>query len=146
MAEVILFSWIFGLEKGWSEITMGADIQVPEFYRFVIKYITPMLLLVVFIASFCSPAGGDWGAAFAGLFSGQGWNLDNGSIIAQIMHKGINEQIASTTDVATIAQLEENKFYINIGRTLLLFAFIFIAFIIFLAHGKRKVKQGEEIL
>lgn len=146
MAEVILFSWIFGLEKGWNEITMGADIKVPEFYRFIIKYVTPILLLIVFIASFCSPAGGDWGAAFVGLLNGQGWNLDNGSIIAQIMHKGLNEQIASTTDPAVIAHLEENKFYINLGRILLLSAFAIIAFIIFLAHRKRKAKLGEEIL
>lgn len=137
MAEVILFSWIFGLDKGWHEINMGADIKVPEFYRFVIKYVTPLLLLVVFIASFCSPAGGDWAAAVAGLLDGKGWNLDNGSIIAQLMNKGLTEQIAATTDPAAIAKLETNMFFVNVGRTLLLAAFIFIAVIIYIAHKKR---------
>jgi len=142
LAEVILFSWIFGMDKGWKEINMGADIKVPEFYRFVIKYITPMLLLVVFITSFCSPVGGDWGAAMSGLFNGNGWNLDNGSIIAQIMNKGLKEQIAQATDAATIAKLENNMFFINIGRLLLLSAFTFIAFIIYVAYNKRK-KAGK---
>lgn len=142
LAEVILFSWIFGLDKGWKEINMGADIKVPEFYRFVIKYITPMLLLVVFITSFCSPVGGDWGGAISGLFNGQGWNLDNGSIIAQIMNKGLKEQIAQATDAAVIASLENNLFFINIGRLLLLSAFVFIAAIIYVAYNKRK-KAGK---
>ncbi len=142
LAEVILFSWIFGMDKGWKEINMGADIKVPEFYRFVIKYITPMLLLVVFITSFCSPVGGDWGGAISGLFNGQGWNLDNGSIIAQIMNKGLKEQIAQATDATVIAALENNLFFINIGRLLLLSAFVFIAAIIYVAYNKRK-KAGK---
>lgn len=142
LAEVILFSWIFGLDKGWKEINMGADIKVPEFYRFVIKYITPMLLLIVFITSFCSPVGGDWSGAISGLFNGQGWSLDNGSIIAQIMNKGLKEQIAQATDAAVIANLENNLFFINIGRLLLISAFTFIAAIIYVAYAKRK-KAGK---
>jgi SNF family Na+-dependent transporter len=42
MFETILFSWIFGMDKGWREITSGADIKVPNIYKFIIKYITPV--------------------------------------------------------------------------------------------------------
>ena len=49
--EVVLFAWIFGMDKGWKEITSGSDIKVPMAYRFIIKYITPLLLGWVFIAS-----------------------------------------------------------------------------------------------
>ncbi len=49
--EIILFSWIFGIEKGWKEIIQSADIKVPNFFKFVIKYITPLLLALVFIGS-----------------------------------------------------------------------------------------------
>ncbi len=49
--EVILFAWIFGMDKGWAEINSGADIRVPKIYRFIIKYITPLLLGWVFFAS-----------------------------------------------------------------------------------------------
>ncbi len=45
--EIVLFSWVFGLKKGWHEMHKGADLQVPQFFRFVIKYITPVYLLVM---------------------------------------------------------------------------------------------------
>jgi len=51
LIEIILFAWVFGMEKGWKEITDGADIKVPAFFKFVIKFITPIFLLVVFIGS-----------------------------------------------------------------------------------------------
>jgi neurotransmitter:Na+ symporter, NSS family len=45
--EVILFAWVFGMDKAWAEIHHGADMQVPGFYRFVIKYVTPLFLLSI---------------------------------------------------------------------------------------------------
>lgn len=51
LAEIILFAWIFGMEKGWKEINEGADIKVPGIFRFVIKFVTPVFLLIVFIGS-----------------------------------------------------------------------------------------------
>ena len=49
--EVILFAWVFGMNKGWKEINEGGDIKVPIFYRFVIQYVTPLFLLFVFVGS-----------------------------------------------------------------------------------------------
>jgi NSS family neurotransmitter:Na+ symporter len=49
--EVILFAWVFGMNKGWKEINEGGDIKVPVFYRFVIQYVTPLFLLFVFVGS-----------------------------------------------------------------------------------------------
>jgi hypothetical protein len=37
--EMIVFSWIFGIEKGWSEMQKGADLQIPGFFKFILKYI-----------------------------------------------------------------------------------------------------------
>lgn len=51
LAEVILFAWVFGMEKGWAEINAGADIRVPLVFKYVIKYVTPVILLVVFVGS-----------------------------------------------------------------------------------------------
>ncbi|MBK7222709.1 MAG: sodium-dependent transporter [Saprospiraceae bacterium] len=51
LAEIILFAWVFGMEKGWSEITRGADIHVPGIYKPIIQYITPVFLLSVFVGS-----------------------------------------------------------------------------------------------
>ncbi|QHT66890.1 sodium:calcium symporter [Rhodocytophaga rosea] len=142
LAETILFAWIFGMKKGWKEITDGADIKVPDFYKFVIKWVTPFLLLFVFIGSLIGPAGGDWGAAFSSLGSGNGWLLDNGSIIAQIMNKGLKEQIAAATDPAVIATLERKITYINGAKLLLLAVFAAAAYLVYLAYKKR-IREGR---
>jgi NSS family neurotransmitter:Na+ symporter len=47
--EIIIFAWIFGMEKGWAEITKGADIKVPKIFYYIIKYITPLYLLFIMV-------------------------------------------------------------------------------------------------
>jgi SNF family Na+-dependent transporter len=50
----------FGMDKGWREITSGADIKVPNIYKFIIKYITPVLLIIIFLGSLFKPLGNNW--------------------------------------------------------------------------------------
>lgn len=45
--EIVIFAWIFGSDRGWEEITRGADIRVPPIFRAIITYVTPVLLLVI---------------------------------------------------------------------------------------------------
>jgi SNF family Na+-dependent transporter len=45
--EIILFSWVFKLKKGWEEMHKGADLKVPRFFKFVLTYVTPIYLLVM---------------------------------------------------------------------------------------------------
>ena len=45
--ETILFGWVFGMDKAWTELYLGSDITIPRFYRFIIKYITPTCLLLI---------------------------------------------------------------------------------------------------
>ncbi|MFN3780862.1 MAG: sodium:calcium symporter, partial [Candidatus Kapaibacteriota bacterium] len=35
--------------KGWNEIQKGADVKIPKFFYFVIKYITPLYILVILL-------------------------------------------------------------------------------------------------
>ena len=50
MVQIICFSWIFGVGKGVEEAHKGAQLKIPRFYRFIMKYVTPTYLLVVFAA------------------------------------------------------------------------------------------------
>ena len=50
--EAILFAWVFGIDKAWEEIHHGADMRVPRVYKFIIKYVTPLFLLIVLGAWF----------------------------------------------------------------------------------------------
>jgi hypothetical protein len=50
--EVICFGWVFGIDRGLAEAHQGAKLRIPRMYRFVIKYVAPSYLVVVFIG-FC---------------------------------------------------------------------------------------------
>ena len=47
LIETILFVWIFGMDKAWEEMHRGAELTIPKFYRFVMKYITPAFLIFI---------------------------------------------------------------------------------------------------
>ncbi len=137
LIESILFAWVFGMDKGWKEINRGGDIKVPSIYRFIIKFITPVLLLFVFLGSLITPLGNDWLSAKASLLSGNGWPLDNASLIKQVTNAGLKEQIASATDPAILATLNEKLFYITGARALLLFTFFAICALVYIAYQNR---------
>jgi NSS family neurotransmitter:Na+ symporter len=61
-AEVIIFGWIFGIERGWAEIKRGADLKLPGFFKYVIKYVTPTFIGVVLLGALIKPVGA-WGDA-----------------------------------------------------------------------------------
>lgn len=143
LLETILFVWVFGIDKGWAEINRGADIRLPIILKYVMKYVTPVLLLFVFLGSLFTPQGNEWQLAFQNLFSGQGWILDNSSLVKQLAHAGLNEQIAAATDPVVRAGLEKQKLYITGARILLLSLFIFITVMVYIA-GKRREKQTTQ--
>lgn len=47
LIEVIIFIWIFGADRAFAEIEKGADIPMPGFFKPVLKYITPLMLLAI---------------------------------------------------------------------------------------------------
>ena len=88
LAESFIFAFIFGMDRGWEEITRGADMRVPHVFRFIIKYVTPAFILIIFVGSLIKPAG-DWSAAFGSLTTGGGWPLAGDSVIGRVLHIGI---------------------------------------------------------
>jgi hypothetical protein len=132
--ESIAFAWVFGIDKGWEEINRGAEIKIPRFFRFVIKYVTPLFLLSVFIGSLVSPRGGNWTEAFKSLADGQGWPLDAGSIIGKILHVGFEDTRWFVDGEPT------SVFIVDATRTLLLVTFIAIAIAIRVAWKRKERK------
>lgn len=133
--EIILFSWIFGmrprregestwswitnLDIGWSEITTGADIKIPLVFKFIIKWITPALLIAVFVYN------------FDGL-----WD--------KITNADIYASINKATSVKEISDLKDKIWYVNISRIFLLGIFVFISRLVYIAY-KRRIKNGRMI-
>ncbi len=56
--QVIYFAWVFGIDRGWKELHKGAQMRVPKIFKFVIKYVAPAYLIIVFIG-FCYQSLGD---------------------------------------------------------------------------------------
>lgn len=140
--EAILFAWFFGIKKGWKEINMGADIKVSRIFRFLIAYVTPVLLIIVFLGAVFTPVGNDWIAAFQGLSDGHGWAFDHESLVGKLMNNGLKEQIAAATDPEVIADLKYRMLLSNLSRLLLLAVFIGIALIVRKAYYRHK-KEGR---
>jgi SNF family Na+-dependent transporter len=62
--QIICFSWVFGIDRGWQELHRGSRLQLPNIFRFVMKWISPLYLVIVF-AFFCKDNLRDWVAAVA---------------------------------------------------------------------------------
>lgn len=84
MIETIGFSWVMGVNKGWSLITDNAELRLPKAYKFVLRYITPTMLIIIFVAALIKPKNDDWS-----LLSFKGWELDDSSIIGELRHQNV---------------------------------------------------------
>jgi SNF family Na+-dependent transporter len=49
LVETIIFVWIFGPDNAWRELHVGASIQIPRVFKFILTYVTPVFLLVMMI-------------------------------------------------------------------------------------------------
>ncbi len=48
--QVLLFGWVLGTDKGFEEIDRGAEIHIPRLFKFILKYVSPVFLIVIFLA------------------------------------------------------------------------------------------------
>ncbi|MGQ0552764.1 MAG: sodium-dependent transporter [Planctomycetota bacterium] len=137
LAEAILFGWVFGIDKGWAEITRGADIRVPTIFKFVIKYVTPLFLFVVFAAYLVKPMGNDFAGAFSSLTSGTGWPLAPDGILGQIFRVGV-------TDYTWFDAAGEPTRYMvqDLTRLLLMLTFLGLCLMVKVAW-KRRAARGR---
>lgn len=133
-AEVILFAWVLGIDKGWKEITDGAAMKVPSIYKFIIKYITPFFLLFVFLGNLITPKGNDWFTQLSHLFSGQGWEFDKNAVVKQLFH--IGESIVWFQN-----GVPTSMFYIDATRLFLTLLFAFICVLIYIATVRRSKRH-----
>jgi len=46
--QVLLYGWVLGVERGWEELNRGAEIRIPHWVKYIIKYVSPVYLLTIF--------------------------------------------------------------------------------------------------
>ncbi|MCE2902259.1 MAG: sodium:calcium symporter [Gemmatimonas sp.] len=45
--ETVVFIWIFKPDNAWKSIHMGADINIPKIFKFIMTYVTPLYLFII---------------------------------------------------------------------------------------------------
>ncbi|MFT5837304.1 MAG: NSS family neurotransmitter:Na+ symporter [Candidatus Azotimanducaceae bacterium] len=46
--QIIIFGWMLGVDKGFELAHEGSAIRIPNFFKFVMKYVSPLFLLIIF--------------------------------------------------------------------------------------------------
>lgn len=52
LVQSILYGWVFGIDRGEQEAHIGAHLRIPRFVQYMLKYVVPVYLLVIFVM-FC---------------------------------------------------------------------------------------------
>jgi hypothetical protein len=58
--QVLIFGWIIGAERGVREMNRGADFHVPRLLAVLIRFITPLFLVVVLVMWVCTTGPDYW--------------------------------------------------------------------------------------
>ncbi len=46
---VILFGWFVGVDRGFAEAHRGSLMRIPHFFKFILKYLSPLFLVTIFV-------------------------------------------------------------------------------------------------
>lgn len=163
--EVILFAWVFGMDRGWAELKRGAQLKIPRFFYYTMKYITPVFLLVILMAYIFQPAGtvevvqespeGEpvvttqdrgWGAYASALANGESmpaWEWSGSGMIGKLLHRDLQ--------LPPDAGDEEVKYYSNlriirtITRLGLIALFVVLAILVRIAWQRSHGTSAKEV-
>lgn len=119
LAETILFAWIFGIKRGWKELNKGADLKPPVIFRYIMTYVTPVMLIILFFSAMFKPANNEWEKALAG-----DWELSSSSVVGKIMNKGVKANREYASDIyeadnnGFITSVSDEEYKVVISDTL----------------------------
>ncbi|MFN4260164.1 MAG: sodium-dependent transporter [Gemmataceae bacterium] len=145
LVETVLFAWVFGMTLGWQELNKGAELWVPKVFYFIIKYVTPLLLLII-LASYVFKPEGDWGPYLQKLSAGEPvqWRPADNGLIGVLTNKGLRQQLADPTlDEGKRGFLRSLMVVRTLDRLYLLLVFAFLAYLVHLAWKKRHAEGRE---
>lgn len=86
MVMMILFSWKLGVDSGMRDLEDGSVIRIPKVYRFIMKFVTPTLLLAIFLTWLAQNIWVKQAAPVAALLRGEhGAVIPMGFLVAYIL-------------------------------------------------------------
>lgn len=57
LCQAIIYGWIFGIQKGQDELDRGALIRVPKFVSLLLKFVTPIFLIIILVGTIAGGGG-----------------------------------------------------------------------------------------
>jgi hypothetical protein len=121
----------------------GADLKVPRFFYYIMKYVTPTFLIVILVAYIFKPAAG-WEthlAAWSGGTEAPAWDWAGDGMIGMLLHK--NLQLPPDAAPADVSFNEQLKFWRTVDRMVMIGTFVAFAGMVTVAWRKR-AKPGEQ--
>ncbi len=138
MMEIILLAWLMPKDWLWKEINRGAQIKLPVFFRRTIRYITPTLLIFIFLAAMIKPRDNDWNTAFKQLKNEYNWPLDNTSIIKYSYNAALWQEYESAHPEQK-TQIKQRIYLSWMSKILILVTFIALSLMVRKAWRKNKL-------
>lgn len=129
MMEIILLSWLMPKNWIWQQINKGADIKIPRFFKPVIRYITPSILILIFFSAFIKPKNNDWKNAFVQLKTQQVWPLDNSSIIKYAYNAALWEKYKSA-DESEKNKIKKQIYLLWFSKLLIVLTFVLLSLMV----------------
>lgn len=138
LGETILFAWIFGMDNAWAELNRGGELKIPQFFYYVIKYVTPIFLIVVLAAY-----------VFKVDSAAETFRWADDGLIGKVLQLDIDNAIAKIESDATLSAVERGerigfqqnmRTVRNIVRFVLIGTFVFLAALVAAAWKKRALE------
>ncbi|MCB1230469.1 MAG: sodium:calcium symporter [Verrucomicrobiae bacterium] len=105
--QVVIFAWIFGVRRGFEELHRGAAMRVPRIFGFILQWVTPALLLIIFatwlLKDVLGLGGGELSGYIKDLFG------ESANLIAQLSVGLILVVAATVTLILSRAQIYKNE-------------------------------------
>lgn len=140
VAESILFCWVFGMKRGWEEITRGGDLKVPRIFYYIMKFVTPTFLIVILLAYIFKPAAG-WETYLGAGSEGQSvpaWSWAPDGMIGKLLHKDL-----PVSEQATPEQREfvnDLRLLRTVDRVMMVAVFVAFSALVSVAWSRRERK------
>jgi SNF family Na+-dependent transporter len=60
MIQSFLYGWVLGIDRGEAAAHEGANLRIPRFVQYILKFVTPVYLLAIFIGVAYTQGAGYW--------------------------------------------------------------------------------------
>lgn len=158
VVETILFAWVFGIDRGWAELNRGAELKIPGIFYYIIKYVTPVFLLVILTAYVFQPRGAvevrgedgatrvearGWEPYLTAPFTGRAapaWEWSGDGMIGKLLHRDL--ELPPDADAEARRFNEQVRFIRNVDRLTMVGVFTGLAVLVNFAWRKRK-REGR---